>query len=161
VAPKVGDASFVAEQQQVGKFSDGRAHNYALGLYNRSYKGVRQVDHSGSTAGYRADLARYPDQHLSVAVLCNVASGNATPAGRAVADVYLGDRARTAAVPAATYTLNDADLDRAVGLYRHTITGVPLAIARLAGGLRVERGQADGLNPNPGQPLVAMSASRF
>jgi len=69
VSPKVGDAAFVAEEQQVGKFSDGRAHDYALGLYNRTYKGVRQVDHSGSTAGYRADLARYPEQHLSVAVL--------------------------------------------------------------------------------------------
>jgi hypothetical protein len=27
--------------------------------------------------------------------------------------------------------------------------------------MRVERGQPDGLNPNAGQPLVAMSASRF
>jgi CubicO group peptidase (beta-lactamase class C family) len=161
VAPKVGDASFVAEQQRVGKFGDGRAHEYALGLYNRSYKGVRQVDHSGSTAGYRADLARYPDQHLSVAVLCNVSSGNATQAGHAVADLYLGDRAKPPAPPAATYTLTSADLDRLAGLYRHTTTGVPLTIARNGDGLRIERGQADGLNPNAGQRLVAMSASRL
>jgi CubicO group peptidase (beta-lactamase class C family) len=161
VTPTVGDAAFVAEQQQVGTFSDGRAHNYALGLYNRTYKGVRQVDHSGSTAGYRADLARYPDQHLSVAVLCNVTSGNATQAGRAVADVYLRDRAKAPAPPTASYTLTDADIEHTAGFYRHTITGVPLTIARGADGLRVERGQPDGLNPNPGQPLVAMSASRF
>jgi CubicO group peptidase (beta-lactamase class C family) len=161
VTPKVGDASFVAEQQRVGTFGDGRAHEYALGLYNRSYKGVRQVDHSGSTAGYRADLARYPDQHLSVAVLCNVSSGNATQAGHAVADLYLGDRAKPLAPPAATYTLTSADLDRLAGLYRHTTTGVPLTVARNGDGLRIERGQADGLNPNGGQRLVAMSASRL
>jgi CubicO group peptidase (beta-lactamase class C family) len=161
VTPKVGDAALVAEQQQVGAFSDGGAHDYAFGLYNRTYKGVRQVDHSGSTAGYRADLARYPDQHLSVAVLCNVSSGSATQAGRAVADVYLGDGAKAPAVPAATYTLADAEADAAVGLYRHTITGVPLTISRGNGGIRVERGQADGLNPNTPQPLIAMSASRF
>ncbi|OLE80735.1 MAG: hypothetical protein AUF76_14250 [Acidobacteria bacterium 13_1_20CM_2_65_9] len=161
VTPTVGDASFVAAQQQPGAFSDGRAHDYALGLYNRTYKGVRQVDHSGSTAGYRADLARYPDQHLSVAVLCNVSSGNATQAGRAVADLYLGDRAKAPAPPAATYTLTAADLDRTAGLYRHTTTGVPLTVSRGADGLRVERGQSDGLNPVAGQPLIAMSASRL
>jgi CubicO group peptidase (beta-lactamase class C family) len=161
VTPRVGDASFVALQQQVGKFRDGRAHEYAFGLYNRSYRGVRQVDHSGSTAGYRADLARYPDQHLSVAVLCNASSGNATQAGHAVADLYLGDRAKPPAPPAATYTLTSADLDRLAGLYRHTTTGVPLTIGRNGDSLRVERGQADGLNPNAGQRLVAMSASRL
>ena len=161
VSPKVGDASFAAEQQQVGRFSDGRAHDYALGLYNRTYKGVHQVDHSGSTAGYRADLARYPDQHLSVAVLCNVTSGNATPSGRAVADLYLGDRAKTPAPPPATYALTAADIDRAAGLYRHTTTGVPLTISRAVDGLRAERGQSDGLNPNSGQRLIAMSATRF
>ena len=161
VTPKVGDRSFVAEQQQVGTFSDGRAHDYAFGLYNRSYKGVHQVDHSGSTAGYRADLARYPDQHLSVAVLCNVTTGNATQAGRAVADIYLGDRLKPAPAPTATYTLTAVDLDRLAGSYRHTTTGVPLTISRGSDGLRVERGQADGLNPNAGQRLVAQSATRF
>ena len=119
------------------------------------------MDHSGSTAGYRADLARYPDQHLSVAVLCNVTSGNATQAGHAVADVYLGDRLNAAPAPTATHTLTAADRDRLAGLYRHTTTGVPLTISRGGDGLRVERGQADGLNPNAGQTLVAMSASRF
>jgi hypothetical protein len=161
VTPVVGDAAFAAEQQRVGKFSDGRAHDYAFGLYNRTYKGVRQVDHSGSTAGYRADLARYPDQHLSVAVLCNVSSGIATLAGRAVADVFLGDRAKAVAPPTPTYTVTAADLDRLSGLYRNTATGVPLTISRGADGLRVERGPSDGLNPNAGVTLIAMSSSRF
>lgn len=160
-APKVGDASFIAEQQQPGLFNDGRAHNYALGLMVGTYKGLRQVEHSGSTGGYRAHLARYPDQHVSVAVLCNVSSGNATEAAHSVADVYLGDRAKTAPAPTATYSLTSGDLEAAAGLYRNATTGVPLTIARDGDALHVERGQPDGLNPQRGQPLVATSASSF
>jgi len=159
--PKVGDASFVAEQQQPGRFNDGRVHDYALGLTVATYKGVWQVEHSGSTAGYRAHLARYPDQHVSVAVLCNVSSGNATQAAHSVADVYLGDRAKMPAAPTATYSMTSADLEAASGLYRNATTGVPLTIARDGDVLRVERGQPDGLNPQRGQPLVATSASSF
>ena len=159
--PKVGDASFIAEEQQPGRFNDGRTHDYALGLYNRTYKGVRTVDHSGSTAGYRAHLARYPDQRISVAVLCNASSGAATDALHAVADVYLGDRARAPVPPKATYAVPAADLERTAGLYRNTGTGVPLTIGRDGDGLRVARGQSDGLNVDRGQLLVPTSASRF
>jgi hypothetical protein len=142
-------------------FNDGRAHGYALGLMVGTYKGLRQVDHSGSTAGYRAHLARYPDQHLSVAVLCNVTSGNATQAARAVAGVYLGDRAKMPATAQPTDALSAADLDQTAGLYRHTITGVPLTIARDADRLRAERGLSDGLNPERGQLLVPTARLSF
>ena len=161
VTPAIGGARFAAEQQQPGRFSDGRPHGYALGLMVGVHNGVRQVDHSGSTAGYRAHLARYPDQHLSVAVLCNVSSANATQAARAVADLYLSDRARPTPPPTPTYALTAADIEKTAGLYRHTITGAPLLIARDGQRLRVERGLSDGLNVERGQPLVALSASAF
>jgi CubicO group peptidase (beta-lactamase class C family) len=91
VSQKIGDAEFLRIQHEPGRFNDGTAHTYAMGLTIGSYKGVKEVSHSGSTAGYRAHLVRFPDQHVSVAVLCNVTSGAATPAAEAVADVYLGD----------------------------------------------------------------------
>ena len=53
--PIVGDAAFVEEQQRPGAFNDGRSHSYAFGLYRRMYKGVREVSHGGSTAGYQVD----------------------------------------------------------------------------------------------------------
>jgi CubicO group peptidase (beta-lactamase class C family) len=95
VTPKIGDATFVKLQQEPGKLSDGKPHDYAMGLTVRQYKGIPEVSHSGSTAGYRAHLMRYPEQHLSVAVLCNVASGNATQYAQTVADLYLGDAIKT------------------------------------------------------------------
>ena len=103
-APKVGDAAFVDEQQQPGKFTDGRAHNYAFGLTVGLYKGVRQVEHSGSTAGYRAHLSRYPDQKVSVAVLCNGSDGDATRSTRAVADLFLANNLKPAGAPKPTHT---------------------------------------------------------
>ena len=90
-SPKVGDAAFLAEEQTPGRFTDGKAHDYAFGLFVGAYRGVKEVQHSGSTAGYRAYLTRYPDQHVSVAVLCNAGNANATQYAHAVADAYLGD----------------------------------------------------------------------
>ena len=91
VTPKVGDAAFVKLQQERGTFNDGKPHNYAMGLMVGTYKGIPQVAHSGSTAGYRAHLTRYPEQQVSVAVLCNAASASATQLAERVADLYLGD----------------------------------------------------------------------
>jgi CubicO group peptidase (beta-lactamase class C family) len=127
-APPPGDEALVREQQQPGHFTDGRVHHYALGLEIGTYKGVRQVDHSGSTAGYRAHLARYPDERLSVAVLCNVTSGQATQYAHAVADLFLASHLKPAPAPARA--LAGAELDAAVGVYRDTVTGVPLTISR-------------------------------
>lgn len=160
-SPKVGDAAFVTEQQTPGRFSDGRPGGYALGLMVGTFNGVRQVDHSGSTAGYRAHLARYPDQHVSVAVLCNVTNGEATQSARAVAALYLGDRAKEPALPLASYILTAADVDRLAGLYRDTITGAPITIVNMGGGLMIGRGPSDGLNAQRELPLVPSSASSF
>ncbi|HEY0872516.1 MAG TPA: serine hydrolase domain-containing protein [Vicinamibacterales bacterium] len=127
VSPKIGDAEFVKIQQEPGTLNDGRAHDYALGLYVRPYKGVPEVSHSGSTAGYRAYLTRFPEQHLSVAVLCNAGNANATQYAGAVADMYLGDsiKAMTTTVGgqnrarrgAATFTVDPKDLAAYAGTY--------------------------------------------
>jgi CubicO group peptidase (beta-lactamase class C family) len=152
-SPKIGDAAFVREQQEPGKFNDGRAHGYALGLFIGPYKGVREVGHSGSTAGYRAYLADYPDQRVSVAVLCNVSTGNATQYAHAVADLYLGPAIIAAAEPSSTpkYDLKAAEAEAIAGLYRSTETGAPLRLVKDPSGLRIEGGA----------PLQAQSGTRF
>jgi hypothetical protein len=54
-----------------GVLNDGRKITYALGLGVDTYKGIKEVAHSGGTAGYQTFLARYPDKKLSVGALCN------------------------------------------------------------------------------------------
>ena len=147
VTRKVGDADFLREQLQPGTFTDGKPHDYAMGLYIRTFAGVPEVGHSGSTAGYRAYLARFPKQHVSVAVLCNVSSGDADRSAHAVAALYLGN----ALTPSRGRAAADDEIRPSVvasraGLYRNTITGVPL-------GFLYERRAVDARRRRrPGQP---------
>ena len=118
-----GDPWSIVAQQTPGHFNDGRAHDYGLGLYIRTYRGVREVSHSGSTAGYRAFLTRYPDQHVSVAVLCNAADANPTRDAHGVAELYLGNvlgaaaPAPARAPPAATISLSPDEMPAYAGEY--------------------------------------------
>jgi CubicO group peptidase (beta-lactamase class C family) len=146
----VGDATLLAEMQKPAVFTDGRAHEYAYGLYVDTYRGVREVDHSGGTAGYVAHLIRYPDRRVSVAVLCNVNTASATSYAKAVAALFLGDL-KEPAPPAATHTLTAEEGAALAGLYR-----APLPI----GVIRVEAGQ-DGLSIRGIGRLIPQSATRF
>ena len=87
---QIGGKDFIAEIQERGKLNNGKTISYAKGLMVTEYRGLKAVRHGGSWGGYRAELLRFPEQHFSVACLCNV--GNAGPSRRAnlVADVYLG-----------------------------------------------------------------------
>ena len=146
----VGDDAFVREQEAAGRFNDGRAHGYALGLMVGTRYGLREVAHSGSTAGYTAHLTRFPDQQLSVAVLCNATSGNATQAANAVAALFLGDRAKSEAV-AAKHRLTADELAAVTGFYRSTLNGEAATLVRTDTGVRFERGTQ----------FVPVSATRF
>ena len=107
VKPRVGNPQLIAEMATVGQFNDGKPLDYGLGLYVNDYRGVKNVYHSGSTAGYRAHLNRFPGAMISVAVLCNGSDGDATRSANRVSDVFLGPRlkpappARAAAPPPA------------------------------------------------------------
>lgn len=91
---QVGGKALLAELQENGHLNNGKKLDYAKGLVMSTYRGLATVTHGGSWGGYRAQLARFPEQHFSVACLCNV--GNANPSKRAmrVADVYLGSLMR-------------------------------------------------------------------
>ena len=87
---QVGGKSFLAEMQEPGKLNDGKALDYAKGLFIRSYRGLQTVSHDGSWGGYRAELVRFPSQHFSVACLCNLGTAAPEKRAREVAGVYLG-----------------------------------------------------------------------
>ena len=84
----VGGKKLIELQTEQGVLTSGRKIAYARGLMMLHWKGVPEVSHSGSTAGYSAWLGRYPEQELSIAVLCNVTT-DATALGHQIADVYL------------------------------------------------------------------------
>ena len=98
VNPKVGNAKLLSEMSAAGHFNDGKPLEYGLGLFVHNYRGVANINHSGSTAGYRAHLNRFPESRTSVAVLCNGSNGDATRSANLVSDVFLGDRLKPASV---------------------------------------------------------------
>ena len=147
VDQKVGDAEFLRVELQPGHFNDGKRHDYALGLYIGTFAGVPEVSHSGSTAGYRAFLTRFPRQHLSVAVLCNASNATAEQYAHAVAAMYLGDALRPAeATPAGAKPALDRVPSPAIaawtGLYRSLLTGTPLTFVYKDGQFEIENGGA-------------------
>ena len=114
--PIVGDAAFVDILQTRARFTDGGTHEYALGLYVDTYQGVREVDHSGGGLGYAGHLGRYPDQQVSVAVMCNLDGADVTALAKSVARLFLSGL-RPAPEPAGTHTLTDDEASRLTGLY--------------------------------------------
>jgi len=89
VTGRVGGDEALARLHQRFVLDSGDTIPYAHGLAHGAYRGLRTVGHGGADAGYRSQFLRFPDQDLSVAVLCNFPSAN--PGGRAnrVAEAYL------------------------------------------------------------------------
>jgi CubicO group peptidase (beta-lactamase class C family) len=133
---KVGGRAFVDAQHQRGRLTDGRTIAYAAGLMVLHWKGLNEVSHSGSTAGYQAWLGRYPEQGLSVAVLCNVASANATQLGHQVADVYLASVIPPH--PEEAPPIDPAMLQAEAGLYRSVRDHQTLSVEVQDGTLRID-----------------------
>jgi CubicO group peptidase (beta-lactamase class C family) len=106
-----------------GKLNNGREIPYARGLIVGNYRGYPEVSHSGSTGGYTTWLARYPQQQLSVAMLCNgMPPGTNFSMPRDLGDAFLP--AASAAPPAAGATA-DAAL---AGMFVNTANGYPARI---------------------------------
>ena len=93
--PKVGGKTFLEQMHAVGALNSGENHDYASGLVIGEYKGLRRVSHGGAWAGYRAELARFPEQKFSVACLCNLGATNPSALAMKVADVYLAEPIKT------------------------------------------------------------------
>jgi CubicO group peptidase (beta-lactamase class C family) len=84
---KIGGADLIKQMQVVGKLNNGQEHGYAAGLEIMKYRGQPVVRHGGSWAGYRAELMRFPQEHTSIAVLCNAAQSVPETRANRVADV--------------------------------------------------------------------------
>lgn len=81
----------VARQLTRRTLNDGRENDYAYGLRLGSYRGLPTVEHSGSFIGFNTNIIRFPQQHFSVVILCNLEGAGPSSLARKVADLYLAD----------------------------------------------------------------------
>jgi CubicO group peptidase (beta-lactamase class C family) len=128
-------APLVDALETTGVLNDGRKITYALGLTVVKYRGLREISHGGATAGYQTFLARYPDQKLSVAVLCNGTSPSAESLVRSIVDEVAGP------FPAPqlpeSVEVSAEELKRLAGLWRNERTHHPVTTTFQNGVLRL------------------------
>jgi CubicO group peptidase (beta-lactamase class C family) len=87
--PAVLGETFWNMMTQRGVLNNGEAINYASGLSMGEYKGLKTIRHGGAFVGFRAELLRFPEQRLTIAVFANRADANASLKANQVADVLL------------------------------------------------------------------------
>lgn len=137
-------APLVEALETQGVLNDGRKIRYALGLEVGTYKGLKDVSHGGATAGYQTFLARYPDNKVSIAVMCNGTSPAAGVIAAGITDQIFGPYPETPRPQPAN--VSEDELKKYVGLWRHEKTHAPArfvfenAVARFAGARLVPMG---------------------
>jgi CubicO group peptidase (beta-lactamase class C family) len=100
------------------RLNNGREIEYAKGLFITRYRGLREISHSGSTAGYSTFLARYPERgDLTIAVMCNAANAPADSYAHQLADRAITDFPPPAALD--TTRVDSAAFARYAGIYRN------------------------------------------
>jgi hypothetical protein len=86
---KLGKGTLTRELETPGALNNGAQINYGMGLWLSEYRGLKIVEHSGGTFGYRTEILRFPDQRFSVIALCNVGSADVEGLARKISDLYL------------------------------------------------------------------------
>jgi hypothetical protein len=109
-----------------GKLDDGTVLDYCAGLMVGKVRGLDIVRHGGAWAGFRAELLRFPGQHLSVVCLCNLGTMDASGLAQSVAEVWLAKQMEPEKAQAEAPTdtrpaveVAAADLAPLVGWYKH------------------------------------------
>jgi len=133
--PGVGGREWTDALQTRAKLNDGLDTPYGRGLFLGEYRGLTEIFHGGATAGYRAYLTRFPEQRLSISILCN--GGNIAPAVLAhqLADIVL-DGHLAARPSGQRVEPPGADPGALAGLYRDMKTDAVLHVTFAGGRLR-------------------------
>jgi CubicO group peptidase (beta-lactamase class C family) len=134
---QAGGKQLRAEMEEQVKLDDGRTLEHAKTLYIQNYRGLRTMWYSGGSGGYRAYLLRFPEQHFSVACLCNLASVNRAKRTHAVSDLYL-DRLMKPKEGALVTNLTTQQLQGLIGTYRDARTREVWRVSIQAGKLWVD-----------------------
>src|SRR5258705_489336 len=116
-------APLVEALETRGVLNDGPKIAYALGVTVDTYKGLKDVSHGGATAGYQTFLARYPDNKVSIAVMCNGTSPGSGEIAAAITDEIFGpypESPKTEPVK-----VSEDELKKLIGIWRSEKTHAP------------------------------------
>jgi CubicO group peptidase (beta-lactamase class C family) len=152
---QVGGDRLIKQLQEPSKLNDGTPLDYAAGLFIYHYRGLKIVDHSGGDAGYVADMMRFPDQHFSVASLCNLSSIDPSEMNRHIADIYLAGELAPASSGNTSFQPKLDQLRSKVGIYVEAPGDWVIHLQLRNGELWADSGVG------PSSKLEALSENRF
>ena len=69
------------------KLNDGKTHPYGFGWAVRSVNGKRVIEHGGAWQGFKAHIARFPENKLTVIVFANLIQTNQAKLANGVAAI--------------------------------------------------------------------------
>lgn len=159
--------TFDEHMHRRGKLNNGRELDYAAALRFDRDHGTQTIGHTGATSGYRAYLSRFPDQKLSVAVLCNVDGVDIGEKGSELAGILLGedapaDEKDTLPDPVA---MDDELLEARTGIWADERNHQPLRLVRDGDRLRIppenDGDDQDDNGEDDGQAVTPVAADRF
>ncbi len=152
--------------QTPGMLNDGEKLDYAFGLSINEYKGLKRVSHGGGFVGFRAQMARFPEQKFTVICLANLGTINPSRLCLQVADIYLADKLKKdVEVPeekekVKAVTLSKEELEDKTGNYQDERTGTWTIISMKEGKLVMEAwGRKYDLTPVSKTRFQALDAS--
>jgi len=75
--------------------NNGESTDYGYGWSVGAFHGHRRIGHGGSWVGFRTNIARYPEENLTIVVLTNRADGNPGDYVNKISNILLTGRGNT------------------------------------------------------------------
>ncbi len=129
---KFGTPSLLDKQKEVLPFNNGKLNDYGAGLFIQQFRGQPYIQHSGATAGYRANLEYFPDKNLSIAFLSNTSQFDTARSRLAnmLRDIFIGEISASANnTTASTEKVQLPILNRYTGWYKNDRDGMAAQIS--------------------------------
>ncbi|WP_129775875.1 serine hydrolase domain-containing protein [Peristeroidobacter soli] len=152
---KVGGKAFIDQMLERGKLNSGETITYASAVGYGEYRGLTTVSHGGSDAGYRSTVRRYPQQHVGIAVTCNIAEARPDELANGLSDVFLSAELKPKDQDPKEFKPNVKSVRAKAGVYLNPVTGRVLRLVEKEG--KLQRVDDDGST----QPMFAVSENRF
>ncbi|SDC88274.1 CubicO group peptidase, beta-lactamase class C family [Algoriphagus faecimaris] len=90
--PTQGWESEFELMQTLDRLNDGGYNNYAFGVEIDTYKGIKRIQHGGSTGGFRTFIGTLPSEKTSIVVLSNFSTSNPPDKWKKVADIIFSEK---------------------------------------------------------------------
>jgi CubicO group peptidase (beta-lactamase class C family) len=87
--PAITPVTLPGGTQPVPRAEDGKPSAYGFGSYLDPYDGHNRMWHSGGTIGFRTMIERFPDDNLTIIVLCNRTDLDPGALSLKVADLFM------------------------------------------------------------------------